>query len=145
MAKLDDVSWHLSGDDFPPDTPEENAATHIGMFATWAINNGYWGQFPGVDWSKPVEMVRNRTISGRTFILEHCDGKLFSEMLNERGRSFADSYYRQTYLKDFHNLLSTGLASDYLVEDTSSNYERVAAKISERDMNFAGKPWWRFW
>ncbi len=146
MAKLDDVSWHLGSDEFPDGMPEENAATHIGMFVAWAINNDLWGQFPGVDWSGPVQQVRNREITGRTFVLEQCDGKLFSEMLNQRGAPFAEWYYDR-YLKDFQRTLSKGLKSDYLVPDTWENYERMAGVLTAQYKNpqLTAKPWWKFW
>lgn len=146
MAKLDDASWHLDSEDFPDNAPEENAATHIGMFVAWTINNDLWGQFDDFDWSTPAQQVRNREISGRTFLLELCDGKLFTEMLTEDGAAFADWYYDQ-YLEDCQRVLSKDLESDYLVEDTWENYERIAAVITGRYRNPRPKPkpWWKFW
>jgi hypothetical protein len=38
MAKYDDASWHYGGD-YPEDLPNENVATHIGMFLQWCIEN----------------------------------------------------------------------------------------------------------
>ncbi|MBK7464233.1 MAG: hypothetical protein IPP59_16335 [Betaproteobacteria bacterium] len=146
MAKLDDASWHLGSDEFPEDTPEENAATHIGMFVAWAIHNDLWGQFPGVDWSSPVVQVRNREITGRMFVLDQCDGKLLSEMLNEKGAPFAEWYYDR-YLKDFQRTLAKSLGSDYFVQDTWENYERIAGVLTEQYKNPqpVTKPWWEFW
>lgn len=145
MAKLDDASWHLGGDDYPSGVPDSNAATHIGMFVAWAINNDCWGNVQGVDWSAGVQRVKGRSITGGRFVLELCEGKLFSEMLNEKGLSFAETYYPRTYLKDFQRTLSTGLASDYLVEDSWENYDRIAKVIGDRYAKFTQKPWWRLW
>jgi len=132
MPKLDDTSWHLGSDDFDPDLPEENAATHIGFFVAWAINKGLWGASPGVDWTAAVQRVRDRVITGRTFLLEECDGKLFSGMLNDEGNAFAQTYYPRAYVRDFHSTLVVGLQSDYLVVDSWENYDRIAEVIEQR-------------
>ncbi|HEY6094557.1 MAG TPA: hypothetical protein VIU93_06350 [Gallionellaceae bacterium] len=146
MTKLDDASWHLGSDDFPEGAPEENSATHMGMFVAWAVDNDLWGQVPGVDWAVSVAQVRSRKITGRTFVLEECDGKLFSEMFNERGAAFAESYYDR-YLMGYQCTLTKGLASDYLVADTWENYERMAGVLTARYENPKPltKPWWKFW
>lgn len=143
MSKLDDVSWHLGGGEFPADIPEENSATHIGLFVAWAINKGLWRALPGIDWSTHAEMVRNRTITGRNFVLTQCDGKLLSEMLNDEGASFAQTYYPHTYLGDFRRTLASSLASDYLVQDTWDNYDRMAAVIDSRFEKSKEKRWWK--
>ena len=66
MTKFDDMSWHAGADDFPEDAPEENAATHIGMFLTWAIDKGLFAD-PEIP-PQAVEAVRTRTKSGRDFL-----------------------------------------------------------------------------
>jgi hypothetical protein len=145
MSKLDDVSWHLGNDQFPPDAPEENAATHIGMFVAWAIGKDLWGTLPGVDWSEAVRMVKDRKTTGRTFLLEQCDGKLLSEMMTPEGASFAKDYYPRTYLKDFQRILAKGLASDYLVKDDWNTFDCIAAEINARYEKAKRKPWWKLW
>jgi len=111
MPKLDDASWHSGADDFPEDLPEENAATHIGFFVAWAINKDFWGSFPDSEWSGAVQQVRDQIISGGKFLLQECDGKLLSEMLEGEGRMFAQEYYPKAYLKDFHKTLVSDLQS----------------------------------
>jgi len=145
MPKLDDTSWHLGSDDFDPDLPEENAATHIGFFVAWAINRGLWADLPGDNWTAAVQSVRDRVITGRTFLLEECDGKLFSGMLNKEGSAFAKKYYPRTYDKDYQRTLSVDLECDYLVEDSWENYERLAEVIDQRYAKEKERPWWRFW
>ena len=59
MTQFDVVSYHTGAADCPKDAPEENGATHIGMFAAWAIRKG-----PFVDADAPadaVEAVRQGT------------------------------------------------------------------------------------
>ena len=139
MAKLDDVSWYTDSGE-----SEQDAATHIGMFVSWLINHQLWGSFPGIDWSSTVSLVRNRSMSGRTFILEHCDGKLMSEMLTEEGAAFSEAYYLKSYLKDFQRVLARD--GDNLVDDTWDNYDRLAKVISEKHEKWkARKPWWKLW
>jgi hypothetical protein len=144
MTKLDDASWHYGGDEFPEGVPEEHGATHIGMFAAWAIANGLWGNFLGPEASVAVEAVRARRISGRSFVLEQCDGKLLSEMLSPDGARFAETYYPKQFMRDFQRTLTVGLPSDYHVEDTWSNYDKLAACISNR-FEASRKPWWKVW
>jgi hypothetical protein len=144
MAKLDDVSWHSDG--LPQGVSEDNGATHIGIFVAWAIANGLWGDFLGAPQAlSAIKEVRDRRMSGRAFLLEHCDGKLLSEMLNPEGARFAETYYRKKYMRDFQTTLAVGLPSDYHVENTWANYDRLAARIDERFAASKRKPWWKFW
>jgi hypothetical protein len=137
MAKLDDVSWYTDGGE-----SEQDAATHIGMFVSWLIHNQLWGSFR----SSATSPVRKRSMSGRTFFLEQCDGKLMSEMLTEEGAAFSQAYYLKSYLKDFQRVLVKDAKSDVSVDDTWENYDRLAGVISERHAKWkAGKPWWKLW
>jgi hypothetical protein len=145
MKKLDDVSWHLDSEEFYAGLPEENAATHIGFFVAWAINNGLWGAIPGTDCPAAVQRVQERAITGRVFVLEECDGKLFPTMFNAEGCAFANKYSPRTYIKDYYNALVVGLASGYLVADSWDNCERMAEVIEQRYVESKAKPWWKVW
>lgn len=145
MSKLDDMNWHLGGGEFPPDLPEENAATHIGFFVAWAINTGLWGASKSTDESHAVQRVRDRIITGRTFLIEQCDGRLFPERLNKEGCAFAQRYYEREYFKDYRRTLIVDLDSDYFVEDNWGNYDRIAEVIDGRYTKEKEKPWWIFW
>jgi hypothetical protein len=125
MGQLDDASDHMGADDFP----EENGATHIGMFLTWTIRKGLFvsSDAPG----EAVEAVRQGTLSGRDFLLEYCDGKLLSQFFNQQGAAFATKHY-DAYIDDFRRLLSQGLKSEYLVEDNAANYEIMARALEQR-------------
>lgn len=126
MTKFDDLSWHAGAADFPDDAPEENGATHIGMFLAWAIDNGLFAD-PEVP-PEAVEAVRKRTMPGRQFLIEHCDGKLFSGLFSEESADFAASRY-DNFMADFKRLLCAGLASDYYVEDTEANQAIMAKAL----------------
>jgi hypothetical protein len=145
MPKLDDASWHYGSDEFPDGIPEANAATHIGMFVTWAIANRLWGDFLGEAALPAIQAVRERKMSGRDFVLEQCDGKLLSEMLTADATAFSQKYYPKAYMRDFQAILSAGLPSDYHVQDTRANYEKLAMRINERFEAWKRKPWWQFW
>jgi len=107
--KYDDASWHYGGD-FPAELPQENGATHIGLFLAWCINNNLISQFQIEESPEDIDLVLNRKISGRDFILNNCDEKLTSEDLNDLGNAFAEDYYdgegdfsqkTSSYLQDF--------------------------------------------
>lgn len=145
MPKLDSMYWHLSGGEFPPDLPEENAATHIGLFVAWAINSSLWGPPSTAEEQAAIQLVRDRVITGRAFVIEHCDGKLFPDMLNAQGGAFALKYYERDYSNDYKRFLIGDLSNDYLVEDTWENYERIAEVIGQRFAKYRKRPWWQLW
>jgi hypothetical protein len=129
MTTFDDASWHSGADDFPDDVPEQNAATHIGLFLTWAIDKGLFAD-PEVP-REAVDAVRLRAMGGRELLLDYCDGKLFSGLLTEQGADFAKTSY-DGFLEDFRRLLCQGLTSDYRVEDSAANHQIMAAALDER-------------
>jgi hypothetical protein len=133
MEKLDDASFHIGADGFPEDAPEENGATHIGMFLTWAIRKGLFTSTDAP--ADAVEAVRQGALSGRDFVLEYCDGKLLSEFFNQEGAAFATKHYNG-YLEDFSRLLGQGLKSEYLAEDSTANYEIMAKTLDQRWADF---------
>lgn len=144
MAKLDDVSWHLNGDSFPEGLPEEAAATHIGCFVAWAIKRGLWDRAMFETSSQAIEAVAQGRLSGRSFLLQECDGKLLSQMLNAEAEAFAEKYY-PIYIKDYQQVLVKGLASDYLVEDNAANQLKIDAVLDQRFAHWKRGPWWKFW
>jgi hypothetical protein len=129
MGQLDDASDHMGADDSPEDAPEENGATHIGMFLTWAVRKDLFVS-PDAP-AEAVEAVRQGTLSGRDFLLEYCDGKLLSQFFSQQGAAFATKHY-DAYIDDFRRLLGQGLKSDYLVEDNAANYEIMARALDQR-------------
>ena len=132
MAKFDDASWHWGADNFPDDAPEENGATHIGMFVTWAIERGLFAD-PDLtpEEIEAVEAVRTGSMSGRDFLLRYFDGKLYSDCFTDQAAAFADCHYGD-FLRDFERLLCQALASDYYVEDSRENYKIMAKALDKR-------------
>ena len=145
MTKLDDASWHHSGDDFPEELPEECGATHIGFFIRWAIDRGFVSAFLGEGVGAPLDAVRSGVLSARTFVLEQCDGKLLSEMLKPEIANFSESYYPKKYLSDYHALLGARLESDYLVEESPENYSKVTSMLDAALQKSRTRRWWNPW
>ncbi len=144
MAKLDDVSWHLGGGEFPQGLPEESAATHIGCFVAWAIDRGLWGQPSTAAERSAIDDVASGRMSARGFVLQECDGKLFTAMLIEECAAFADKCY-EAYVEDYLQTLTRGLGSDYLVSENAANQKTMAAILDRRFEDWKRRPWWKFW
>jgi hypothetical protein len=143
----DRADWHYGGD-FPADLPQENGATHIGMFLAWAVLNGLEGDLLREHCSGALDAVRQRTMTGRQFLLDECDEKLTDGDLNQEGNAFAAVYCDKDsgYLSDYARVLAVGVPSLYHVADTWDNYDRIAPLISKAFMRWkAGTPWWQFW
>ena len=91
--------------DFPDDAPDDNGATHIGMFMTWTIERGL---FVDPDLTprevEEIEAVRVGSMSARDFLLENFDGKLCSDCFTTQAAAFADRHY-DDFLADFQRLL----------------------------------------
>ena len=145
MPKLDDASWHYGGDEFPPELAEECGATHMGMFARWAIERGFWSEFLGPESAISIREVGLGALSARSFILERCDGKLLSEMLVAEAATFAEKYYPKKYLAAYKASVAHGLKSDYLVAESEENYRTIAQTLDSALYAWRKKPKWKFW
>ncbi len=135
---IDRADWH-SGGDFPADLPPENGGTHIGMFIAWIIHNGLQGESHDEESHEELKAVRGRRMTGRDFLFQACDGKLWEEDLSEEGKQFTAAYYSGeggkgygAYIEDYERVLATGLPTTYHVEDTWANYDAIASVISMR-------------
>jgi len=147
MAKYDDASWHYGGT-YPEDLPNENAATHIGMFLTWCIDNNLISEFQIEEAGDDIERVKNRSLTGADFLINNCDEKFTDEDLNDLGNEFASDYYNDdtefgqqygSYLNDYstffdekakaHNKENISL---YHVENSWDNYNLFKPIIDKR-------------
>ncbi len=133
----DKLDWHVGGT-FPDDLPEEAGATHIGFFIAWAITRGLEGDVHHEDErsQEPLAAVRERRMTGRTFFLKECDAKFWEDDLNDVANEFARAYYgadeAPSYLDDYVTLLAEDLPSEYHVEDSWENFDKVAALLDRR-------------
>ncbi|MCM8527772.1 MAG: hypothetical protein NE327_14725 [Lentisphaeraceae bacterium] len=115
--KFDDASWHYGGD-YPNELPQENAATHIGIFLIWCIENQLTSKIHTLDKSK----------TPGKYCLENCDGKLTDEDFNDKGLQFAKYYYDEEnfYFDDYNKaLVNIDIPSLYHAEDTWKTYNLV--------------------
>lgn len=147
MAKYDDASWHYGGD-FPDDLPEENGATHIGMFLTWCIDNDLISEFQIEESGEDIQKVKNRELTGAEFLIDNCDEKFTDEDLNNLGNEFAKDYYEDdtdfgrkfgNYSDDYSSTFDqkaerSGFEYEtfYHVENTFENYEILKPIINKR-------------
>ncbi len=127
----DKAKWHYSGD-FPEDLPDENGATHIGMFLAWIINNNLQGEFFDEEMADGLVDLRSRKITGRDFLIDYCDEVLMGEEFTEEGLAFSDEYYEEDYILDYEKTLAVNLQSTYYVEDTWENYDKISLVIDKR-------------
>jgi len=162
----DRIDWH-SGGDYPKGLPHENGGTHIGMFLAWAINRNLEGELhhDSEREEQALKSVRDRTITGRDFLINQCDEKFWDEDLNEEGNNFAKWYYEPnkeghpTYFEDYCHALEDGSdKSAYHYENNWENYDKVAAILDRRFDEWKrgviperlakpgkSKPWWKLW
>lgn len=132
--KYDDASWH-SGGDFPADLPPEAAATHTGMFVSWALLSGLTGEIYVDDFPEGIPELQTRTITPGAFFLRFCDGKFTDEDLSEEGNSFAASYFdfdTGQYLADYEAVLGSELPDLYYVADTWANFDIIRPILDQR-------------
>ena len=128
----DNADWHYGGD-YPEGLPPENGGTHIGMFIAWAIHNGLEGDIHHEDAAEALAAVRDRTMTGREFLMTQCDEKFWEVDLNDEGNAFAQDYYSTNhYFNDYNDAVGDGLPSLYHVEDTWENFDKVAAVLDQR-------------
>lgn len=144
MPKLDDVSWHLDAAGEPDETAEVRAALHIGLFLAWVAHREDWKGIPGLE-AAPIAQVRTRQTTGTQFLLEHCDGKLYTEMLTPDAASFAESYYPKKFLQAYAAIVRSHGLQEYQVPDDWLLYDEVARALESAAASGARKQWWRPW
>jgi hypothetical protein len=130
----DKAKYHLESEDFPAGLPEEQAFVHTGLFWGWLMERDLLSQECLTDFADVVSRFKKREITGpRAYAI--VGGVLADDMLSEEGRRFADAYFdfdTGDFLSDYHELLVSGLRSDYDVQDTWENYDKLGQRIDER-------------
>jgi hypothetical protein len=130
-VKYDDASWHYGGD-FPKELPEQNGATHIGMFLAWIIEYDLVSDELRDDAGADIARVKRRKMTGAQFLMAVCDEKLSSLDLSTEGNRFAKAYFMKKYMEDYADLFEAKLASLYELPDTWENYDRLRPVIERR-------------
>ena len=110
MVIYDNASWHF-GSDFPKNLPQQNSASHTGMFFFWCVENNMISSDLKKNASTSLEKLKQKQITGAEFIFDELKG-VFSELhLTEMGNSFAKDYYVDD--TDFGEEYSS-FANDYI-------------------------------
>ena len=125
----DKAKWH-SGGNFPKDVAPENGGTHIGFFLAWAVVHDLVSEDLREDGGEDVLAVKERRMTGRTFLFKHLDGVLSEDDLNEHGNEFA-RYYYNSYMGQYDRLIRTRLPTAYHAKDIWGNYDAVAKLIDK--------------
>lgn len=138
--KYDDYAWHFGGK-FPNDLHKESAATHIGIFFAWVVDNGLEGYYHRREHEEDLHALRNRLMTGREYLIKNCDGKLLAEDMDAEANQFCRYYYGDEhnygdYVEDYFKVLSCDCASLYHVQDTWGNYERIRPVIDKAYANW---------
>ena len=105
------------------------------MFVAWALLAGLAGKIHAEDCPQHLEALQSRSMTPGQFFLETCDGKFTDEDLNDEGNAFAQAYFdfeQGQYLADYDRVLAHGLPSQYHVEDTWENFDRLRPLLSKR-------------
>ncbi|GJM60850.1 hypothetical protein PEDI_14020 [Persicobacter diffluens] len=111
---------------FPESLPIENAYLHIGMFMGWIIDQELYSEYFEEEAETEIFRFKLRELSPM-LLSEIWGGALSHDLLNEKGKSFADYYYASgEFLKDYESVLANGLPSIYHVQDNWRNYKKIS-------------------
>ena len=127
---------------------EEHAANHTVVFLRWLIEHDLMAQF----FVKESAGILETFLAGAASIhevYEWWDCCLIDEMLSEDGNNFAMYYFdfdKGKYIQDYIEILQERLPSEFHVEYTEENYQRMKEVIDTRykDWKSQRKKWWRF-
>jgi hypothetical protein len=100
----------------------------------WIIANDLVGEMHREESNDALKLLLKRQITGRNFLIKHCDGKLWADDFNEQGLAFAKDYYESEtafakehayFLQDYCDVFNAHAAangfeyeSTYHVENT---------------------------
>jgi len=146
--KYDDASWHYGGD-FPEESPEEYAATHIALMLKWCFLKGWAGDIHFEEEASKSDMqkIYSGAMSATDYFLQWCDGKLTDEDVNDDGERFLNHYYGDkgtNYLSDYAKVFGDLM---YVESESSHDFTKFSEMVENRYQIFIGakKPWWKFW
>jgi hypothetical protein len=151
VAKYDDASWHYEGD-YPSDLSAENAATHIGMFIAWLIENDLMSDEQIEEFYDDIQKVKRRDLSGAEYLINNLDEKFCDDDLSDLGNDFTQDYYmdnksftknRGDYTGDYCNVFNafdennpidkpSKYETVYHVENSWENYDLIKKIIDQR-------------
>ena len=141
--KYDDASWHFRGE-YPDDLPNENSATHIGMFLTWCLLNNLASKKHIEDNTEGFESLKSKKMTPCQYLIEVCDEKFIDSDLNELGNEFTKFYYESEgyeYYTDYSKSLDPkdDFETLYHIPDRWQNYGKLKSYIDKRYRNWIKK------
>ncbi|MBX9902216.1 MAG: hypothetical protein K2Y28_15670 [Burkholderiaceae bacterium] len=141
--KYDDSEYYFM--DFREETPNEAAATHMGMFLAWMILKNLSND----ELQETAPKLAQKRITGRDVLFDYCDGKLFDDDFNAEGNAFATWYYNDIFIHDYlaefdleGEQAATTEGPDYLakVDNNWANYEKLAVQLDSRYLEWKRIP-----
>ena len=129
----DKAKYHTDGE-YPKGRSPRQAYVHTGMFLGWLASKDLLSKEFEHDFVSDIQSFREGKITGPQ-LYARADGVLDGSMLSEEGNRFARSYFefeKGGFIADYEELLVQDLPSFYHVEDSWSNYRRLAAAIDQR-------------
>ena len=104
----------------------DKAAIPMGMYLAWALNLGLLRQELVREHQQLMTRVRMQDAKGSELLMA-LGGNLDETLFSERGNRFAGNYYPR-YMIDYASVFGR---DPYLVEDTWSNYDKIAKLLTK--------------
>ena len=131
-STIDRAEWHYRGD-FPQELPPEAGGTHIGMYLAWIIHRDLGSATLRKYARDALPLLKERKITGRELLFSELEEKFFATLLTRVGREFTRDYYESgCYVDDYATALGGSLPTLYHVEDSWSNYDKIAPVMDAR-------------
>jgi hypothetical protein len=140
--------------------PEANACHHFAFFFRWLVDRDLLSEWMHSEFPDEIPAIRSGQLSVVTFIETQLDGCFISDMPNDEGNAFTDTYFdyqHGRYLSDLIDTLKGSLPSEYHIPVNDETYGRLKPIIDERyaawkagDLASVAAPprpkrWWQFW
>jgi hypothetical protein len=113
---------------------EEHAANHTVFFLRWLIEHDLMSEEFVDESAASLEKFRAGE-AGIHEVYGEWDCCLVDDMLSDEGNAFAMHYFdfdRGKYLHDYAETLQRGMPSEFHVEYSEENYQRIKAVIDRR-------------
>ena len=104
----------------------DKAAIPMGMYLAWALNLGLLRQELVREHQQLITRVRMQDAKGSELLMA-LGGNLDETLFSERANRFAGNYYPR-YMIDYASVFGR---DPYLVEDTWSNYDKIAKLLTK--------------
>jgi hypothetical protein len=117
---------------FEADLPNENGGRHIALFLEWAIQRG----LANGELTAEADNLRSGKTTGLDLLFDRCDGKLYTDDLNDEGNAFVVACYHDYYIPDFIAAMNVPpdarLVDIYGADLTLQRRRRVAWQLDRR-------------